>query len=247
MYSNSPRIKKYVSRGSASKNKIQKIGQKILSLNQGISRISERNESSRMMESRTSHMGNSNQFQTRISPNTRQKITGTPGKRKTSGKVVVLNDSRLSNSFRKISGNALISNSVRRIRKERSSRRITRDAPNTPNSMLSNSGSIVKPSYFARSGNKENRVAPLQVSRNPFKNTISSPVEMKQENSKSGFRVLEKKVSSKNLLQSSSRNKLKTVDRVTRNVKPVISRSQKYASQSYQRANNKYKSGRLDW
>ena len=41
--------------------------------------------------------------------------------------MIVLNDSRLSNSSRKISGNALIANSVQRIRHERSSVRRERD------------------------------------------------------------------------------------------------------------------------
>jgi hypothetical protein len=172
VYSNSPRIKKMVTRGS--RPRVRDIGQKILNINRNISRISERNESSKMTESKSSLPKNSSRFRTIIPSNIIQKVTQSPAKSK--GKMIVLNDSRLSDSFRKISGNELISRSVNRIREERKSRRrpipVQKVKMATPTSMLSSSGRISKPSHFASSVNKENKGG---VSDNPFKNTIFTP------------------------------------------------------------------------
>ena len=191
-FSNSPRIKKYTARGSASRKKLNEIGRKILQLNQNISRISEQNESSRMTESKSSQIKNSSRFQTIIPGNVIQKVTGTPLRSGSKGKVVVLNDSRLSNSFKKISGNALISNSVKRIRQERLSRRIPQKSQQmqTPTSMLTNSGNVTKRSHFASSVNKENRNRELKQLGNPFRNTIVSPKKASYKQYNPSFRVV---------------------------------------------------------
>lgn len=185
-HSSTPQLRKYVARNSVPTQKMREIGRKIL--NQNISRISERNESSKMTESKLSGGRNSSRFQTVIPFDTIQKVTQSPAKSKGAGKVVVLNDSRLSNSFRKISGNALISNSVKRIRHERQSRlqsSMRNLKGQTPTSMLSSSRKIVKPSIFARSTNKENEPRRRPASGNVFRNTVVSPpgnrvIEFKQ-------------------------------------------------------------------
>lgn len=235
VYSNSPRVRKVASRGSTSRDRLRKMGNKIITLNQGISRISERNESSRMMDSRLSK--NSSRIQTRIAPNVRQKVTETPKKNTVSGKIVVLNDSRLSNSFRKISGNALISNSVRRIRKERSSRRI---APPTPASMLTNSGSLSKPSHFGRTAHVVNQ----GKSENPFKNTISSPSEVKRHGLGSSF-GLKKSTGGDVRVVGSPRDFSRKVLKSESGLRGGAKKG--YLAKMSNVGAGKYNTGRLDW
>jgi hypothetical protein len=251
VYSNSPRIKKMIARGS--KPRIRDIGKKILNINRNVSRISERNESSKMNESKSSIPKTSSRFRTVISPNVIQKVTQSPAKVKVQGKVVVLNDSRLSDSFRKISGNALISRSVQRIRKERLSRRIspqiTGAKVSTPTSMLSSSGRISKPSHFANSKNKENVKRNKYVSDNPFKNTIYTPKNEGFIEFRQSFGIQNKPQVSKRVLQSGTTNK------VILNKKPNPSTfksnrvpiNKKYLSKLKNKYSNRIKNSRDSW
>lgn len=250
-FSHSPIVTTYRSRGSSSRKINQ--NRNIYGLNHNVSRISERNESSRMNESKSSNLKNLSRFQTIIPKNIIQKITKTPFKSTSKGKTIILNDSHLPNNLRKISGNALISKSVNRIRQERSSRRIpikTKIIP-TPTSMLTNSGHDTKRSNFAYSVNKENRVREVKKNLNPFQNTIVSTQQSVQKRFNPSFKIVNDnsvRINS-HLVRPSTLNRkvqIKDYDKFKPRQNNTI-KSSKYISKISNSNKRKYNSGRLEW
>ena len=126
-YSNSPRISRVVTRTSQSRSNSRNLNNRISEINRNVSRISEINESSRINDSqivrRVSIQYPSRKVITQLPPRMRvsyveQRVSNNTRPSATSykGKTILLNDSRISNSSRRVSGNQLIASSIRRIR-----------------------------------------------------------------------------------------------------------------------------------